>query len=137
MMGSSLITDSFGEARWMGALENTRGLGDLKFKPFGVTPEPDVRSKLLNGSEYSHIVLLSDGITSVMSNEEINDLVKYSPTPVKAAQRVLSFAEQMGSEDNATAIVVPLLGWGKCTGIDGTKELREYRRGQMEGKRRT
>jgi protein phosphatase PTC6 len=49
MMGSSLITDSFGEARWMGALENTRGLGDLKFKPFGVTPEPEVRSKFLEG----------------------------------------------------------------------------------------
>lgn len=49
MMGSSLVTDSFGEARWMGALENTRGLGDLKFKPFGVTPEPEVRSKFLKG----------------------------------------------------------------------------------------
>lgn len=24
-------------------------LGDLKFKPFGVTPEPEVRSKLLRG----------------------------------------------------------------------------------------
>jgi hypothetical protein len=67
----------------------------------------------------------------VLSNEEINDLIKYSPTPVRAAQRVLSFAEEMGSEDNATAIVIPLLGWGKCTGIDGTKELREYRSGQM------
>jgi len=85
----------------------------------------------MSGSNYSHVALLSDGITSVMSNEEINDLVKFSPTPVKAAQRVISFAEEMGSEDNATAIVVPLLGWGKCTGIDGTKELREYRSGQM------
>ena len=52
----------------MGALENTRrfvsmsgfhqyssdfislhSLGDLKYKPFGVTPEPEVRTKLLNG----------------------------------------------------------------------------------------
>lgn len=66
-----------------------------------------------------------------MSNEEINDLIKYSPSPVKAAQRVLSFAEEMGSEDNATAIVVPLRGWGKCTGVDGSKALREYRSSQM------
>jgi hypothetical protein len=51
----------------MGALANTRGLvrfmyavlsfyhspflrlGDKKFKPFGVTPEPEVRTKLLKG----------------------------------------------------------------------------------------
>ncbi|KAG7099115.1 hypothetical protein E1B28_000988 [Marasmius oreades] len=49
MMGSALITDSFGESRWMGALANTRGLGDLRFKKFGVTPEPEVRTKLLKG----------------------------------------------------------------------------------------
>ena len=34
----------------MGVLENTRSLGDFKFKPFGVTPEPEVREKLLKGS---------------------------------------------------------------------------------------
>lgn len=50
MMGSGLITDSFGEVRWMGALANTRSLGDLKYKPLGVTPEPDVRTMLLEGA---------------------------------------------------------------------------------------
>jgi protein phosphatase PTC6 len=50
VMGSALVTDSFGEARWMGVLENTRSLGDFKYKPFGVTPEPEVRGKLLKGS---------------------------------------------------------------------------------------
>jgi len=68
MMGSSVITDSFGESRWMGALTNTRwwgisagdawnlpslhqqfSLGDLRYKRFGVTPEPEVRTKLLDG----------------------------------------------------------------------------------------
>jgi protein phosphatase PTC6 len=36
----------------------------------------------------------------------------------------------LGGEDNATAIVVPLSGWGKIHGPDKTKELREYRRSQ-------
>ena len=49
VMGSALVTDSFGEARWMGVLENTRSLGDFKYKPFGVTPEPEVRQRLLKG----------------------------------------------------------------------------------------
>ena len=52
VMGSALVTDSFGEARWMGVLENTRSLGDFKFKPFGVTPEPGIRAKLLKGNPY-------------------------------------------------------------------------------------
>ena len=50
VMGSALVTDSFGEARWMGVLENTRSLGDFKYKPFGLTPEPEVRHRLLKGT---------------------------------------------------------------------------------------
>ena len=133
----------------MGVLENTRSLGDFKFKPFGVTPEPEVREKLLkgsprpipcliffessdhdSGSEYSHIVLTSDGISSLVSHEEVNDLIRFAPTPAEGAKRVLSFAENIGSEDNATVIVVPLLGWGKPQGSDATKELREYKQNQ-------
>ena len=148
VMGSALVTDSFGEARWMGVLENTRSLGDFKYKPFGLTPEPEVRGKLLkgishsltrlsfvylscdSGSEYSHIVLISDGISSLVSHEEVNDLVRFAPTPAEGAKRVLSFAENIGSEDNATVIVAPLLGWGKPQGRDATKELREYKQSQ-------
>jgi len=136
VMGSALVTDSFGEARWMGVLENTRSLGDFKYKPFGVTPEPEVREKLLKGSECSHIVLTSDGISSLVSHEEVNDLVRFAPTPAEGAKRVLSFAENLGSEDNASVIVVPLLGWGKPEGRDGTKELRDYKVNNAFGRRR-
>ncbi|OBZ79580.1 Protein phosphatase 2C 4 [Grifola frondosa] len=136
MMGG-LITDSFGEVRWMGALANTRCLGDLKFKPFGVTPEPQVRSMLLDaGPACSHITLLSDGVSSVLSDDEVADLARGAPTPRHAAQRILEFAEEMGSEDNMTALVVPLAGWGAISGPDRTRELREYRRQRMIGNER-
>ena len=82
------------------------------------------------GPECSHIVLTSDGISSLVSHEEVNDLVRLAPTPVEGARRVLSFAENIGSEDNATVIVVPLLGWGKPQGSDTTKELRDYKLNQ-------
>lgn len=62
-----------------------------------------------------------------MSHEEVNDLVRFAPTPGEGAKRVLSFAENIGSEDNATVIVVPLLGWGKPQGSDTTRELRDYK----------
>ncbi|EPQ60550.1 protein serine/threonine phosphatase 2C [Gloeophyllum trabeum ATCC 11539] len=136
MMGQALITDSFGEQRWMGALANTRGLGDLKFKRFGVTPEPEVRTKLLKGPEWAYMILVSDGISSVASDDEIVDLARDAPTPKKAAEKILSYAEELGSDDNATAIVVPLAGWGKIQGPDRTKDLREYRREQAVGTER-
>ncbi|PCH33846.1 protein serine/threonine phosphatase 2C [Wolfiporia cocos MD-104 SS10] len=135
-MARGQAMDSFGEVRWMGALANTRSLGDLKYKPFGVTPEPDVRTMLLDGPAYSHITLFSDGVSSVVSDEEVSDLARGAPTPHYAAQRILRFAEDMGSDDNLTAIVVPLAGWGEMTGEDRTRDLRDYRRRQMEGTER-
>ncbi|KAI0639709.1 protein serine/threonine phosphatase 2C [Trametes polyzona] len=135
-MVGALTTDSFGEVRWMGALANTRCLGDLKFKPFGVTPEPEVRSMLLDGPKWSHITLLSDGVSSVVSDDEISDLARGAPSPKHAAERILTFAEDMGGDDNMTALIVPLAGWGHVTGPDRTKELREYRMKSMQGSER-
>ncbi|KAJ7596917.1 phosphatase 2C-like domain-containing protein [Mycena floridula] len=136
MMGASVITDSFGESRWLGALANTRCLGDLQFKRFGVTPEPEVRTKLLNGDDWAYMVLISDGISSMLSDNEVVGLARDSVDPKEAALRILAFAEELGGEDNATAVVVPLRGWGKIQGPDKTKELREYRRRQAEGSER-
>ncbi|KAI0756703.1 protein serine/threonine phosphatase 2C [Daedaleopsis nitida] len=135
-MIGGLATDSFGEVRWMGALANTRCLGDLKFKPFGVTPEPEVRNLLLDGPKYSHLTLISDGVSSVVSDEEISDLARGARSPKYAADRILNFAEDMGGEDNATCIVVPLAGWGTVTGPDRTKDLREYRLTNQQGNER-
>ncbi|KIM47896.1 hypothetical protein M413DRAFT_212953 [Hebeloma cylindrosporum] len=122
--------------RWMGALANTRGLGDLRYKRFGITPEPEVRSKLLEGKYWAFAVLVSDGISSELSDDEIVDLARGSPDPKTAAERILAFSEELGGEDNATAIVVPLAGWGRIEGPDKTKELREYRRKQAVGSER-
>ncbi|KAI0830618.1 protein serine/threonine phosphatase 2C [Trametes gibbosa] len=135
-MVGALTTDSFGEVRWMGALANTRCLGDLKFKPFGVTPEPEVRSMLLEGRKWSHITLLSDGVSSVVSDDEISDLARGAPSPKLAAERILTFAEDMGGDDNMTALIVPLAGWRHSIGPDRTKQLREYRLKNMQGSER-
>ncbi|KAK0456681.1 phosphatase 2C-domain-containing protein [Armillaria borealis] len=87
MMGASLITDSFGESRWMGALENTRGLGDIQFKKFGVTPEPEIRTKLLEGNKWAYMVLVSDGVSSILSDDEVADLARGAPDPKVAAEQ--------------------------------------------------
>ncbi|KAG1908217.1 phosphatase 2C-like domain-containing protein [Suillus fuscotomentosus] len=136
MMGSSLITDSFGESRWMGALANTRALGDLKWKPYGVTPEPDVRTILLEGTKWAYMIIVSDGVSSILSDQEIVDVARGAPSPKKAAEQILSYSEELGGEDNATVIVVPLSGWKEIQGPDRTRALREYRSQQAVGSER-
>lgn len=71
-----------------------------------------------------------------MSDDEIVDLARSAQNPRSAALSILSFAEEMGSEDNCTVIVVPLAGWGGVRGPDRTRELRMYRKEQMVGSER-
>jgi len=136
MMGSSLITDSFGESRWMGVLSNTRCLGDLQYKKFGVTPEPQIQTRLLDGKDWAYLILVSDGISSILSDEEVVDLARDARDPKAAAEAILAFSQELGGDDNATALVVPLAGWGNIKGPDRTRELREYRRQQAVGSER-
>ncbi|SGY15094.1 BQ5605_C013g07244 [Microbotryum silenes-dioicae] len=131
--GTGLVTDSFGESRWGGTLANTRGLGDGEFKTLGVIGEPEVHSIVLKAAEWSFLVLVSDGVTDVMSDQEIVDLVRGVKDPHEAAKRIVDFAEQVGAEDNLTCLVVPLLGWGKMGGVDVSASRREYRLGQAQG----
>jgi protein phosphatase PTC6 len=63
----------------------------------------------------------------MLSDQEVVDMSRRASSPGVAAQRILSFSEELGGSDNATVIVVPLKGWGKTQGPDRTKELREYR----------
>jgi len=72
----------------------------------------------------------------MLSDQEVVDLARNTPNPKVAADRILSFSEELGGADNGTVIVVPLKGWGKTRGPDKTKELRAYRRGQAEGSER-
>lgn len=82
------------------------------------------------GTQWAYVVLVSDGVSSIVSDHEVVDLARDAPDPKTAAERILAFVEEMGGEDNATALVVPLAGWGKIQGPDRTKDLREYRRRQ-------
>jgi protein phosphatase PTC6 len=71
-----------------------------------------------------------------LSDQEVVDLARYAKLPSKAANDIVSFAEELGTQDNATAVVIPLAGWGKVTGPDKTKDLRVYRQNQAVGSER-
>ena len=108
--------------------------------------------KLYNlGRDWGYMICVSDGITSMLSDAEIVDLARNARNSETAAKRIVSaacalftpsplanisqldFAQDLGGDDNATALVLPLAGWNKVQGPDHTKELREYRYNQMAG----
>ncbi|EHK98876.1 putative protein phosphatase 2C like protein [Glarea lozoyensis 74030] len=123
---ATFVTDSFGEER-MSGLANTRAFGDMRSKRIGVSAEPELRRVELAPAEYSFIVLVSDGISGTLSDQEIVDVVKEARTPEQGARDVVAYATEVSTEgDNATCLVVRLGGWERRNeggmGSLGTKE---------------
>lgn len=136
---ATFVTDSFGEERVSG-LANTRSFGDMASKRIGVSAEPEIRRVELLPAQYSFLVLVSDGVSGPLSDQEIVDIVKEAKTPEQAARDVTSFATEVTSDsDNATTLVVRLGGWERRSegglGSLGTKELRDWRKEEANSPR--
>ena len=58
-------------------------------------------------------MLVTDGITYVMSDEEIAKIVGQCDDPNAAASRLVDQALLHASRDNCTALVLPLGAWNK------------------------
>ncbi|KAF2119939.1 protein phosphatase-like protein 2c [Lophiotrema nucula] len=136
---AAFVTDSFGEERVSG-LANTRAFGDMASKRIGVSAEPEIRRIEVNPAEYSFMVMISDGVSGHLSDQEIVDVVKEEKTPHEAAQAVTKFATETSTDaDNATTLVVRLGGWERRSegglGSMGTKEMRDWRKAEAENPR--
>jgi len=133
---ATFVTDSFGEER-MSGLANTRAFGDIGSKRIGVSAEPEIHRVQLAPAEYSFMVLVSDGVSGTLTDQEIVDVVKEAKTPEQGARDVVGFATEVSKEgDNATCLVVRLGGWERRgeggVGSMGTKEIRDYRKSVAE-----
>ncbi|KAI1185878.1 phosphatase 2C-like domain-containing protein [Nemania serpens] len=137
---TSFITDSFGEERIQG-LANTRSFGDMGSKRLGVSAEPEITRVEMGPAQYSFLVLVSDGISGTLSDQEIVDIAKDAKTPEQASKDIVAFATEVSDDgDNATCLVVRLGGWERRSegglGSLGTKEIRDYRRDEALDPRR-
>ncbi|KAF7942727.1 uncharacterized protein EAE97_006181 [Botrytis byssoidea] len=137
---ATFVTDSFGEER-MSGLANTRAFGDMRSKRIGVSAEPEIRRVEISPAEYSFLVLVSDGVSGTLSDQEIVDVVKEAKTPEQGARDIVSFSTEVSREgDNATCLVVRLGGWERRIeggmGSMGTKEVRDYKKGDAMDPRR-
>lgn len=138
---TTFVTDSFGEER-MSGLANTRAFGDVQSKRMGVSAEPELRRVEMGPAEFSFLVMMSDGISGTLLDQEIVDIVKEAKTPEQGARDVVSFATEVSKEgDNATCLVIRLGGWERRqeggVGSLGTKESREWRRQDATDPRRS
>lgn len=137
---SSLVTDSFGEERIAG-LANSRAFGDMRSKRIGVSAEPELTRLDLGPAQYSFMVLMSDGVSGTLSDQEIVDVIKEARTPEQGSKDVVEYATQVSRDgDNAICLVVRLGGWERRSegglGSLGTKEMRDARRAEADDPRR-
>lgn len=137
---SSLVTDSFGEERIAG-LANSRAFGDMRSKRIGVSAEPELTRLEVGPAQYSFMVLMSDGVSGTLSDQEIVDVIKEARTPEQGSKDVVEYATQVSRDgDNATCLVVRLGGWERRSegglGSLGTKEMRDARRAEADDPRR-
>lgn len=134
------VTDSFGEER-IGGLANSRSFGDMQSKRVGVSAEPELTRLDLGPAQYSFLVLMSDGVSGTLSDQEIVDVIKEAKTPEQGAKSVVEYANEVSHDgDNATCLVVRLGGWERRSegglGSLGTKEMRDARRAEALDPRR-
>ncbi|CAH1794714.1 unnamed protein product [Owenia fusiformis] len=105
--------NSLGKPTVNGRLAMTRSIGDFEFKPYGVTAEPDTRSLEIKHGKDAFLILTSDGVNFVVSDQEIIDIVINCNSPKEGANLVADQALQFGSDDNVTTLIVPFGAWGK------------------------
>ncbi|KAF8403578.1 hypothetical protein HHK36_011682 [Tetracentron sinense] len=83
----------------------TRSIGDDDLKP-AVTAEPEITETILS-SEDEYLVMASDGLWDVVSNEEVISIIRDTvKEPGMCSKRLATEAAERGSKDNITVIVV-------------------------------
>ncbi|KAF1876429.1 hypothetical protein Lal_00029777, partial [Lupinus albus] len=87
-----------------GVLAMTRAFGDGRLKDH-ITAEPDVTiQKIEEDTEF--IILASDGLWKVMTNQEACDCIKDVDDAYKASKKLVKEAKSMGSYDDISCVVV-------------------------------
>ncbi|XP_019708050.1 probable protein phosphatase 2C 59 isoform X2 [Elaeis guineensis] len=107
------IEDAGGFVMWAGTwrvggvLAVSRAFGDRFLKQF-VVADPEIQEEVVDGS-LEFLILASDGLWDVVSNEEAVEMIKPIEDPEQAARRLMQEAYQRGSADNITCVVVRFL----------------------------
>ncbi|OMO83238.1 phosphatase 2C (PP2C)-like protein [Corchorus capsularis] len=88
-----------------GQLAMTRAFGDAKVKEH-ITSEPDVRVEMIDPNTDEFIILASDGLWKVMSNEEAFEKIRELDDAQEASEELIKEALARKSQDDISCIVV-------------------------------
>jgi protein phosphatase len=104
LLAAGIDVDVSGEgSRFRSMLTNALGIGqECKISMF-VVP-------LADGDRF---LLASDGITEYVPEPEVGTVLTQSPSPARAAQKLIDLALERGGGDNATAVVIRVLEAGE------------------------
>lgn len=87
-----------------GVLAMSRAFGNRMLKQF-VVAEPEIQDQVID-QEFELLVLASDGLWDVVTNEDAISLAQTEEEPEAAARKLTETAFTRGSADNITCIVV-------------------------------
>ncbi|MFT3872849.1 MAG: protein phosphatase 2C domain-containing protein [Nocardioides sp.] len=62
-------------------------------------------------ADAERLLLCSDGVNGMIDDERIGAILREAPDPGAAADRLVAAAIEAGGRDNATAVVVDVVGW--------------------------
>ncbi|CAG0897079.1 unnamed protein product [Cyprideis torosa] len=105
--GGRITSDSTGRALVNGRLAMTRSLGDASLKGYGVSAEPEIRSFKVKHAVDNFLVLVTDGVSDVLRDQEICEVAK-GETAKEAAKSVVDQAILFNSQVSALSPPVPV-----------------------------
>ncbi|CAL4971433.1 unnamed protein product [Urochloa decumbens] len=107
------IEDAGGFVMWAGTwrvggvLAVSRAFGDKLLKQY-VVADPEIKEEVVDSS-LEFLILASDGLWDVVTNEEAVAMIKPIQDPQEAADKLLQEASKRGSSDNITVVIVRFL----------------------------
>jgi protein phosphatase 1L len=108
LLGGKVV--HWGRWRVQGVLAVSRAIGDVQLQPY-ITCEPEVLVHKLHPDDDLFLILASDGVWDVLSNEEAGTLVMQAALTKpweEVAKELVLHAKLMGSLDNITVQVIDL-----------------------------
>jgi protein phosphatase 1L len=125
------IEDAGGFVMWAGTwrvggvLAVSRAFGDKLLKQY-VVADPDIKEEVVDKS-LEFLILASDGLWDVVTNEEAVAMVRPIEDPEQAAEKLLLEAFKRGSSDNITVVIVRFLDGTMGDGSGESKEKEEVK----------
>ncbi|XP_010454823.1 PREDICTED: probable protein phosphatase 2C 71 [Camelina sativa] len=110
-----------------GVLAVSRAFGDRLLKQY-VVADPEIQEEKIDDS-LEFLILASDGLWDVFSNEEAVAVVKEVEDPEESSKKLVGEAIRRGSADNITCVVVRFLE--SKTANNGSTSSQEANQGEL------